>query len=178
MKESESVSDYTSRLLAIVNEMKRYGETISEKILPSLDEKFNFIVVAIEESNDLNTMLIDQLMGSLQAHEEKLLKKNKRMTENKVEENANYTEKDEESGDSSLLLACKDVETCENNAWYLDRGASNHMCGSKLMFTKLNEYVGGDIVFGDAIKISIKRKGKILINLKNGKHELKELRHV
>ncbi|KAA0033083.1 copia protein [Cucumis melo var. makuwa] len=235
MKESESVSYYTSRLLAVVNEMKRFGETISdeqvvEKILRSLDEKFNFIVVAIEESKDLSTMSIDQLMGSLQAHEEKLLKKNKQMTEqlfqsklklkdkegnlekgnrgrgrggnrgrgdfkdqgrgsygqrkfdesnsnsnssrgrgrqhysrNRVEENANYAEKDEESGDSSLLLACKGVETCENNAWYLDSGASNHMCGSKLMFVELDESVGGDIVFGDATKIPMKGKRKNMV---------------
>ncbi|KAA0041958.1 keratin, type I cytoskeletal 10-like [Cucumis melo var. makuwa] len=84
MKESESVSDYTSGLLAVVNEMKRFGETIGdeqvvEKIFRSLDENFNFIVVAIEELKDLSTMSIDQLMASLQAHEEKLLKKNKQM---------------------------------------------------------------------------------------------------
>ncbi|TYK12007.1 copia protein [Cucumis melo var. makuwa] len=241
MKESESVSDYTSRLLAVVNEMKRFGETISdeqvvEKILRSLDEKFNFIVVAIEESKDLSTMSIDQLMGSLQAHQENLFKKNKQMTEqlfqsklklkdkedglekgnrgrgrggnrgrgdfkdrgrgsygqrkfdesnsnsnssrgrgrqhysrssgersnngrrNSVEENANYAEKDEESGDSSLFLACKGAETCENSAWYLDSGASNHMCGSKSMFVELDESVGGDIVFGDATKIPVKGK--------------------
>ncbi|XP_022150851.1 uncharacterized protein LOC111018895 [Momordica charantia] len=86
MKESESISYYTSRLLAVVNEMKRYSETINdeqvvEKILRSLDEKFNFIVVAIEESKDLSTLSVDQLMGTLQAHEEKLFKKSKQATE-------------------------------------------------------------------------------------------------
>jgi len=39
------------------------------------------------------------------------------------------------------------------------------------MFIELDESVGGDIVFGDATKIPVKGKGKILINLKNGKHE-------
>ena len=86
MKESESISDYTSKFPAGVNEMKRYGKTISDehavqKILRSLDEKFNFIVVAIEESKYLSIMFNDQLMGPLQAYKEKLLKKNKQMTE-------------------------------------------------------------------------------------------------
>ncbi|KAL0544538.1 hypothetical protein IC582_019655 [Cucumis melo] len=45
------------------------------------------------------------------------------------------------------------------------------MCGSKSMFVEFDEFVGGDIVFGDATKIPVKGKGKMLINLKNGKHE-------
>lgn len=74
MKEGEKVDSYLGRTLAVVNKMKTNGEimeqsTIVSKILRSLTSKFNYVVCSIEKSNDLSTLSIDELHGSLLVHE-------------------------------------------------------------------------------------------------------------
>jgi hypothetical protein len=77
MEPQETVAVYFNRVQSIVNLMKSCGETftsraIVEKVLRTLDSRFDYIVVAIEESRNLDDLKVEELQGSLEAHEQRL----------------------------------------------------------------------------------------------------------
>ncbi|GAB2283017.1 hypothetical protein Dimus_039573 [Dionaea muscipula] len=267
MKEAELIADYFTRVQTIVNQLRRNGETVEdkrvvEKILRSLDNKFDYIV-AIEEAKDVENMAIEELMGSLQAHEERL--KNRKMEEpleqvlqnklsmkekkgdfkeryegnnsgrgrgrgrfhgigqshgnrSKGENNRffrgnrgrggysttkrtekskircyncnklghyasecwcnsdigevnNFVRRNEEGEENVLLFAHKGVDTSMEDLWYLDSGGSSHMYGHKELFTEMDETVDGHVSLGDSSQVKVKGRGKILIRLKDGRHQ-------
>ncbi|XP_015167458.1 uncharacterized protein [Solanum tuberosum] len=68
LKESESISDICSRLMDVVNQLRRYKNEVHdvravEKILRSLTPKFDYVVCSIEDSKDLDSMAVEQLEG-------------------------------------------------------------------------------------------------------------------
>ena len=77
MKEGETVNSFFGRTLNIANKMKTHGDmmsqtTINEKVLRTITSKFDYVVCSIEESNDLNTLTIDELQSSLLVHKQRM----------------------------------------------------------------------------------------------------------
>lgn len=66
MKDEETVNDFFSRTLTIVNKMKAAGKameqlSVVEKVLRSMNFGFEYVLWSIEESNDETTMTIEEL---------------------------------------------------------------------------------------------------------------------
>ncbi|XP_074337043.1 uncharacterized protein LOC141674220 [Apium graveolens] len=77
IKSSENIGEFVTRLKMVTNEMKRNGDSLDdvrvmEKLLRLLIRKFDYVVTSIEESKDLSKISIDELVGSLQAHEQRM----------------------------------------------------------------------------------------------------------
>ncbi|KAA8519054.1 hypothetical protein F0562_016172 [Nyssa sinensis] len=152
MKVGETITDYFARVMSVANKMRVYGEamtdvTICEKILRSLTDKFNYIVYSIEESKDMDALTIDELQSSLIVHEQKFHRSSCVEQALKVTINGrvggrgrgrnNYRGRGRGRGevneeDEMLLMSyVESHEVKRNDAWFLDSGCSNHMCGNR-----------------------------------------------
>ena len=74
MKETESIEDFYNRVIILINQMRLNvaileDKRVVEKILRSLTKKFEYVVVAIEESKNLEDFSLENLLGTLQSHE-------------------------------------------------------------------------------------------------------------
>ena len=75
----------------------------------------------------------------------------------------------EDVTNEGLLLMAQDEESINNDTlWYLDSGASNHMCGHEYLFKKMQKIEDGHVLFGDASKVKVKGRGTIHFLQKDG----------
>ena len=58
----------------------------------------------------------------------------------------------------------------QEQRWYLDSGASNHITGSKEAFSELDGNMTGTVKFGDGSRVAIRGRGTIIFRCKNGEH--------
>ncbi|XP_022989518.1 uncharacterized protein LOC111486578 [Cucurbita maxima] len=96
--------------------------------------------------------------GTLQKHVE---------PEKKVEGTTNLAVED--VTDEGLILMAQDEENFNSNTlWYLDSGASNHMCGHEHLFKEMQKIEDGHVSFGDESKVEFKSRDTIHFLQKDG----------
>ncbi|KAL5770612.1 hypothetical protein ACOSP7_014766 [Xanthoceras sorbifolium] len=76
MKDSESIKDYSNKLMNLVNQIRLHGEMfpdqkVVEKIMVSVPKKFEAKISAIKESCDMKRLSIAELVGKLHAQEQR-----------------------------------------------------------------------------------------------------------
>jgi hypothetical protein len=109
MLEDETFNEFYTKISDLRNLMVSLGKNVSnveliKKILKSLPERFRIKVTTIEESMDLDSMKIEELVGSLQTYEYSLppvkkakaiaLKASKKKARVSFEENSDNEEED------------------------------------------------------------------------------------
>jgi hypothetical protein len=116
MKEDESIHDFHLSILDIANSFESLGEKmpdekLARKILRSLPKRFDMKVTAIEEAQDITTMKVEELIGSLLTCEvainERIEKKPKSIafvTNTEDEETQGDLDTEENVNDALVLL--------------------------------------------------------------------------
>lgn len=77
MKDSESVDDFHMRLNGLVTNIRALGEDMAEsyvvkKLLRAVPTRFLQLTSTMEQFGDLDTMTVEEAVGSLKAHEERV----------------------------------------------------------------------------------------------------------
>lgn len=63
-----------------------------------------------------------------------------------------------------------DEGDADDTLWYLDTGATNHMSGSCVVFSDIDNNIYGTMRFGDGSVVNIEGRGTVLFACKNGEH--------
>ncbi|KAA3486345.1 TMV resistance protein N-like [Gossypium australe] len=76
MKEAETVKQYSDKIMATINSIRLFGEEFSEsrvveKVITTLPERFESKISSLEDSRDLTTISLSELVNSLYALEQR-----------------------------------------------------------------------------------------------------------
>ena len=109
MEEDESFDEFYAKLKDIVNSAFNLGETIPEpnvvrKVLRFLPEGFHAKITTIEESKDIDSIPVTELVGNLQTYELGLTRIGKGSKSRSMELKAKGNKTDESSDDEDSKM--------------------------------------------------------------------------
>ncbi|XP_014617066.1 uncharacterized protein [Glycine max] len=116
MEESETIKEYSNKLLGIANKIKLLGSDfadlrIVEKILVTVPERYEASIASLENTKDLSKITLAEVLHALQAQEQRRLMRQDRVVEGTLP--AKHHEVDERKKD---FFKRNQPATSENSA--------------------------------------------------------------
>ena len=86
MKKDEKVSDFSSRFSKIISKLRDLGERLEEKevmakLLRSMLLKYDSLTFSLEQFGNMRGLSVDEVIGSLRVHEQRLQERESREQE-------------------------------------------------------------------------------------------------
>ncbi|XP_040870617.1 uncharacterized protein [Glycine max] len=122
MKESETIKEYSNKLLGIANKIKLLGSDfvdsrIVEKILVTVSERYEASIASLENTKDLSKITLAEVLHALLAQEQRRLMRQDRVVEGALP--AKHHEVDENKKD---FFKKNQPASSENNANNQNKG--------------------------------------------------------
>ncbi|KAL0421154.1 UNVERIFIED_CONTAM: hypothetical protein Slati_3138300 [Sesamum latifolium] len=173
MKDGETVKEYSSKLLDIINKIRLLGEDFSDlkvvdKMLVSLLARFEAKISAIEESCDLKSLIVAELISKLQTQEhrsrnfkgagkqgkfppwhiDKTCRLKQKQANEQPQQHVNVADEQEDATDK-LFMVSNCTMNWSDQMWYVDNGCTSHMSKDERIFSSLNKFVKTKVKLGD-----------------------------
>ncbi|GAU11497.1 hypothetical protein TSUD_344870 [Trifolium subterraneum] len=166
MENNESIGAYASKVQAVIHSMRSCGEAITErmmveKVMRTLTPNFDHVVVAIQTAGQVANMKIEDLVGTLEAHE-LVINERKKVQETVQAMQAQTFKKN--GGHKGKVSEDK----VASGAWFLDTGCSNHMTGHKEWLIKFDRSKKSKVKLADSKSIQAEGIGDMVIKRKDG----------
>jgi sarcosine oxidase delta subunit len=88
----------------------------------------------------------------------------------KQDNEAHHARQNDSDSDGVLLMVTTNTADDHSKLWYLDTGCSNHMTGHREWLLEFDEKFKSTVKFADNSTVSVKGKGKVMVQRKNGNH--------
>ncbi|KAH0644590.1 hypothetical protein KY284_032474 [Solanum tuberosum] len=149
-EENERIRNYADQLLDLANKVRLFGkdftdERIVQKILVTILEKYEATISSLENSKDIPSVTLAELVKALQALEQRRLMRKEDSVEGHVERVCKSQPQQEEAKaavnqyqEEQLLVATCFASKSVSESWIIDSGCTNHMTSDQELFKDLD----------------------------------------
>ncbi|CAL8155343.1 unnamed protein product [Prunus armeniaca] len=156
MRDDETLYGYLTRLLELVNQMKEYGEYLSkgrlvQKLLISLTKEFDPVCYVIEQSKDIETIEVQEVIAALRGFAQRL-DRHAESTTKKAFSSMSINKKGSQS--NSGFVATKEESMNKGKNQIKQKGNASTVISFTMENAGLKESQSamGAIIFGNLIK--------------------------